>query len=118
MAQEFSNNCLVCGEPQTGKTTVLSQLISNLKFNTNDNGIKTCQWETSNKYYTAQVNFIVINDINSLENVPNQNTQALLLFVNLNQSRAEYNFVSVVLLYVNVLLSYIAFQQKNHSYNK
>ena len=92
-SDEFTNNCLVCGDPQTGKTTLLSKFISDISWSspTNDESksdmIRTCQWEASNKYYSANVNFKVINHIDAIPQLSNENTQALLLFINLNQPK-------------------------------
>ena len=88
MAQEFENNCLICGETQTGKSWLLNRVLTNTKWKCNDDKtLRTGQWETSNKYYSANVNFTIINNIESISKVPNKNTQALLLFINLNQPK-------------------------------
>ena len=103
MAQEFMNNCLVCGEPQTGKTTLLEKFITNVDWKSTENkSIRTCQWEAANKYYQANVNFFIINNVDSISQIPNSNIQALLLFINLNQTR-----VCIYIVFIYFLISLI-----------
>lgn len=88
----MSNNCLICGFEQSGKTTLLKNLASNSKINNSSNitrndDIRYYEWMIQNKYYNSNISFTIINNLEAINKLDLQSFQALVLVVNLNETK-------------------------------
>lgn len=89
----MSNNCLVCGSPQSGKKYLINKLISDVKFDDINDKETKCTWNIINKYYTSDVTLTIINDIKSVSTLNDSDEskndspqyQAIILVLNLTQ---------------------------------